>query len=566
MKRIALLSLILLATLTLSAQVINIDSIRQVFHEKISKTMKKNKIIGASVAVVSSEGILWIDNFGYENAETEKPVTEETLFGLGSVTKIFTGTSIMQLADQGKVDINAPFENYLPSFNMKGDDSGVTTKNIMTHHSGLPSDIFKGMFSNNPENYKVVVDYMNKEYLAGRPNEIRAYSNPGYTLLGHMIAEVSDMEYDQYVTQNILEPLGMYSSAFNAIDDASLTYDNKGEYQKDVLLRDLPAGGLFSSTNDMTKFLVAYMDKSEKLLKKSTYDQVLQSQHPNTPLDFSTDYALGWSMYKRPYASQIFGHTGTTLYFNAAMTFSPKADVGVIILTNSDKGGRIFNEANNIIESIAKAKWLEKEEQKDLSDLGNKKRIEVDPSELAQYEGNYVTPGAYINVYQKKKKLFMKLQGLKVELIPVAENTFVPKIILLKVLPIRLNSNRMHFENVGGYDLLTNSEEGSEKEMMAMKLAPQEITGSWKARNGEYDIKELLEGEIKFFDNFKLMEKDDLLVFSFEQVSNGQKIEMALEIISDTRAKVAGLGRYAGQSVTYENGMLRAFGIELEKK
>lgn len=565
MQRIILFILILSAKLTLSAQV-HVDSVRQVYKEKITNIMKKSKVVGASVAVVSSEGILWMDHFGFENAEEEKRVTENTLFGLGSVTKIFTGTAVMQLADQGKVDINAPFENYLTPFNMKGDATGITTKNILTHHSGLPSDIFKGMFSNQPEDYKVVVDYMNQEYLAGIPNQIRAYSNPGYTLLGHMITEVSGMEYDQYVQENVLKPLGMNSSAFNALDNASLTYDGKGEYQKDVLLRDLPAGGLFSSTNDMSKFLMAYMNKSEKLLKASTYDEILKSQNPNTPLDFSDQFALGWSMTKRPHASEIFSHTGTTLHFNAAMAFSPKADIGVIILTNSDKGGSIYREVMNIIESLAKADGLEKEETKDLNDLGNKKRIEIKPNELSQYVGNYVTPGAYITVYQKKKKLFMRLQGLKAELIPVAENTFLPKIILLKIIPIKLRDNRMHFENVGGYDLMTNTEEGSEKEMMAMKLAPQNITSAWKSRTGEYNIKELLEGEIKFFDNFKLTEKEDLLVFSFEQTSNGQKIEMALEVINEDRAKVAGLGRYAGQSVTYENGVLKAFGIEIEKK
>ncbi|KAJ1443815.1 beta-lactamase [Ochromonadaceae sp. CCMP2298] len=527
--------------------------------------MKKSKVIGASVAVVSSEGILWIDNFGFEDAEAEKNVTENTLFGLGSVTKIFTGTSVMQLSDQGKVDIDAPFGDYLRSFQMSGGNAGVTTRNIMTHHSGLPSDIFKGMFSNQPEDYKVVVDYMHQEYLAGIPNQIRAYSNPGYTLLGHMIVEVSGREYDQYVQENILNPLGMNSSAFNALDNASLTYDTKGEYQKDVLLRDLPAGGLFSSSADMTRFLQQYMSQSVDILEAETYAKVLKQQHSNAVLDFSKQYALGWTLNKNSYAGDVYSHTGTTMYFNASMAFSPKADVGVIILTNSEKGRSLFKYSDAIMEAIAKAKGLEKAEEKDLSDLGNKKRIEINPEQLGQYVGNYVTPGAYINVYQKKKKLFMRLQGLKVELIPVAENTFVPKIIILKMLPLRMNSNRMHFENVAGYDLLTNSEEGSEKEMMAMKLAPQNISSEWKFKTGEYNIKELLEGEIKFFDNFKLTEKDDLLVLSFEQTSNGQKIEMALEIINGDRAKVAGLGRYAGQSVSYENGVLKAFGIELEK-
>ena len=560
MKQNILITLLLSVNLSLHAQV-NLDSIRQVFNERITKSMKKNNVIGASVAVVSSEGLLWIDNFGFENLATEKEVTENTVFGIGSVTKVFTGTSVMQLVDQDKVDLDAPFRNYLPNFNLKGDHAGITTRNIMTHHSGLPSDIFKGMFSNKPENYKVVVDYMNQEYLAGVPNQIRAYSNSGYTLLGHMIAEVSGMEYDQYVMKHILKPLEMNSSAFNALNEASLTYDGKGKYQKDALLRDLPAGGLFSSANDMSKFLVAYMSKSEKLLKAETYNRVQKPQHPNTPLDFSDQFALGWSMAHRPYAGEIFYHTGTTLHFNAAMAFSPSADLGVIILTNSDNGGSIYREVHNIIESLSKASGLGKTEGRNITDLGNDKRLEVSPNELEQYAGVYVTPGANIQVYQKRKKLFMKMKGLRAELIPVGEDTFLPKIILLKVIPMMQKDNRMHFEKIDGYSLLTNSEVGSQKEIMAMKLTPQVIPNAWKARTGEYKVKQLLEGEIEFFTNYKLLEKDGLLIFSFEQKNNGQKIEMTLQTINDTLAKVAGLGRYAGQTVIYENGMLKAFGL-----
>jgi len=195
------------------------------------------------MAVVSSDGVLWIDNFGFSDAQTKQPVTEETLFGLGSVTKVFTATAVMQLAEQGLIELDNSLSEYLPDFQMKDNSEGVTPRNLLTHHSGLPSDIFKGMFSRQPENYKSVVDYMNEEYMAGIPNQIRAYSNPGYTLLGHMIAEVSGREYPEYIRQNILEPLEMESTRFNALEEASKTYDKKGRPQLDVNLRDIPAGG-----------------------------------------------------------------------------------------------------------------------------------------------------------------------------------------------------------------------------------------------------------------------------------------------------------------------------------
>lgn len=116
----------------------------------------------------------------------------------------------MQLAERRQIDLDISLREYLPDFQMKDNGEGVTPRNLLSHHSGSPSNIFKGIFSRQPENYKRVVRDMNKEYMAGIPNQIRAYSNPGYTLLVHMIAEVSGKEYPEYILHNILEPYPLF--------------------------------------------------------------------------------------------------------------------------------------------------------------------------------------------------------------------------------------------------------------------------------------------------------------------------------------------------------------------
>lgn len=561
---------LIILLLTTSTQLLwaqaRLDSIREVFSERIQKTMKKQKIVGASISVVSRDSILWQYNFGYSDKAAELSVASNTLFGLGSVTKVFTATCVMQLKDAEKVFLDNSLSNYLPEFKIKGPSANlVTPRNLMTHHSGLPSDIFKGMFTRKPEDYKVMVDYLKDEYMAGTPNQIRAYSNPGYTLLGHMIYNVSNMGYGEYVQRHILNPLNMNHSGLNKLSSASKTYDSKGEFVADVLLRDTPAGGLFSTADDMSKFISAYLNQSPAIMKASSFEEVMNSQHDNSPLDFENDYGLGWSISQLPHAGKLLTHTGTTLYFNAALKIAPEADLGVIILTNSEKGGWLFREAENIIEAVAAELDMPKQSIDFDDDLGSTEVIDLKKNELEPFTGIYTAPGAHIKTYLKGKKLNMKLQGLRVVMLPVSSNVFLPKIMLFGFIPIKMKKARFIFENIDGEEVLTLKEKGSPKELTATKLSSQPVNDVWRDRLGTYEIVNALEGELNFFKDFQLKEENGILILSFEQVNNGQKLSMALEIINDERARIGGLGRYAGQSLQIKQDHIKIFGFDLKK-
>ncbi|MEQ9405473.1 MAG: serine hydrolase domain-containing protein [Cyclobacteriaceae bacterium] len=564
MKKISILTLALIFTIGLKGQ--TLTDIRTDFAERIKKTMKKNDVVGAAVAVVSSDSVLWIDSFGYADKETQAKVTANTLFGLGSVTKVFTSIAVLQLQDRNVLDIDDPLNSHLKSFKIKGGHSDqVTPRNVLIHHSGLPSDIFKGMFTSKPENYKEVVNYIGDEYMAGVPGEIRAYSNSGYSLLGNMIYEATGTEYDEYVRESILKVLKMDNSEFNALESASRTYNRKGDHKEDLPLRDIPAGGLFSTANDMAKFASAYLSRSGQMLSLKSYEEMMTVQNGNVPLDFGGRYGLGWSMTTRPHVGDIFYHTGTTLYFNAAIALAPEADLGVVILTNSERGGRVYREVHSILEEVAKSYGKPEQPSKNVTDLGNKKRVEVEGGSLDQYSGIYATPGAYLNVFTKGKKLMLRIQGIKAELIPVGGNTFIPKPILLGVIPIKLNENRMYFESIAGHQVMTQIELNGTKELVAEKVELPVISEEWKKRLGNYQRTDLMDGELSFFIDFQLKEKDGLLIFSLKQSTNGQTLEMVLDIIDENRGKISGLGRYAGQSLQVENDQLKIFGFSLKK-
>ncbi|MTI40498.1 serine hydrolase domain-containing protein [Fulvivirga lutimaris] len=564
MKRILITALLIMTGYMVGAQ-FKTDQIRESLSERVLKTMKKRDIVGASIAVVSKDSVLWIDTFGFSDKESSIKVKPTTLFGLGSVTKVFTSTAVMQLADQNQLNIDEPLKTYLKDFNIKGEGSNfVTPRNVMTHHSGLPSDIFKGIFSNRPEDYKTTLQYINNEYMAGKPNEIRAYSNPGYTLLGHMIADVSGQEYNEYVQENIFKVLQMDNSGYNLVDEASKTYDGEGLYKKDVFLRDTPAGGMFSSAEEMTKFMKSYLNKSSNLLKTETYDLIATKQHQNSELNMESEFALGWSLSKRPYSGKILSHTGTTLYFNAALAMAPDAGYGVVILTNSAKGGWLFKEAFKVLEELAQEAGRTKVEIETM-DIGSKERVKLSESTLNQYVGTYATPGAYFNVKRRGKRLGMELQGLKIRLLAVGENTFIPKIMLFGFIPIRLGDTRFYFETVAGHKVMTLLEEGDPKELMAEKLERKQLSDAWKSRVGKYEVANNDPSERSLFKGFELVEEDGLMIFKMEQPDTKQKMGLVLDIIDDKRAKTAGLGRYGGQSVLYDKELLHVFGFQLKR-
>jgi hypothetical protein len=314
----------------------------------------------------------------------------------------------------------------------------------------------------------------------------------------------------------------------------------------------------------MIIFLRAYLEEDEKLFSREAYRQIFTEQHPHLPLNFGNRYALGWSMTDRPYTGTVFTHTGTMMYFNSAVAVVPELGLAAVALTNSQGGGGAFSLMMDALNDVAKLGGEEPKESRMIEAFSNGELIELPDSVTDQYVGMYAAPGAILEVFKKNDKLFSRLQGLKVRLLPVAVNEFIPKIMLLGFIPLKLSETRFTFEEVAGHRLITQSEIGSTKDLMVTWVEPYPLSSDWQNRLGEYRVVNKLDGEVDFFTDFELCEEKGLLVMKFRQGS--QDIEMALEVTDSRRAKVAGLGRYAGQSLQVREDGLLFFGLNLQKK
>ena len=266
--------------------------------------MKENDVVGLSIALVDNQRVAWTAGFGYADRANNDPASPVTLYRVGSISKLFTSTAAMQLAEQKKIDIDKPLKTYLPSFSIKSrfpDAAPITPRTIMHHHSGLPSDVIKGMFNPDPGPPTEVIGLLEDQYVAYPPNYVHSYSNSGMTLLGCMIQQVAGQPFAKHMDEAVLRPIGMRHASFVIRPDmqrlVSKGYKN-GKETPQVLLRDQPAGSLYASVMDLSRLMhMVFADGragDRQIIKPETLAEMLRPQNADIPLDFDLRIGLGW--------------------------------------------------------------------------------------------------------------------------------------------------------------------------------------------------------------------------------------------------------------------------------
>ena len=183
-----------------------------------AEQMDVNNIPGATVVVVKDGELFFTKGYGYVDLEERIPVDpNKTIFRLGSVSKLFTWTAVMQLAEQGKLDLNTDINTYLTEFNIPDTyPEPITLVHLMTHTSGFEERI-TGLTAHGPEDIEPMGEYLatNMPARVRPPGEFSSYSNYGAGLAGYIVEEVSGMPFEEYVQENIYEPLDMQHSTFH---------------------------------------------------------------------------------------------------------------------------------------------------------------------------------------------------------------------------------------------------------------------------------------------------------------------------------------------------------------
>ncbi len=533
---------------------------------QIKKDMKKYDIKGLSIAIVDEDKTIWQKGFGLADESKYIKATIKTVYRIGSISKVVTATQIMNMYKQKKIDIDVPINNYIKDFSVKSHfsyDKPITIRSLLSHHSGLPSDILAGMWVDNPVSLKALTKQIKDEYLASSPQTMYKYSNIGYSILGRVIEIVENKPFSQVMSEEFLQPLDMLNSSFKLTADIDKLYAKgyRGSKEaKRIPLRDLPAGAMLSNVEDMSKY-IKYIFSHEKNL-----NEMFKPQFNNLKLDFNHKIGLDWILggFSSPLSDSIAWHNGAGVPHQAHISLLKDKKLGVVILSNTDESSQFITELGiKSLELAYESKYAKQlPETKLPSDITG---ISIDTKTLQKYVGKYVVFGNMTDIKLRGNHLQISLWGNDLELIPVNENTFIPKATALGFISIPLLKFSLEFKKVEGKNIALLH--GLPAPFVFEKIPKYSISQAWKNRLGLY--KTNTEDENFKIDNLTLKIENKILYFNMKlkgKNSNDSSIfKLALKPISDTKAIVIGLANGEGATIDVLNDKLYYSGFIFEK-
>ncbi|SDL31133.1 CubicO group peptidase, beta-lactamase class C family [Salinimicrobium catena] len=314
-----------------------------------------------SVLVADGGEVVFSDGYGMANMEYDIPNTPETKHRLGSITKQFTAALVLQLVEEGKLELDHPISTYLPNYEGPAADV-VTIHHLLTHSSGIPSyTSFPNFFqdhSRDPSSPKEFVKTFSDSTLQFTPGEKFAYNNSGYFLLGHILEEVTGKSYEQALKERIFDPLNMNNTGYDRhetiLKNRASGYARTGDGYKNAAYLDMSlpyaAGSLYSTVEDLYKWDRA-LDANEVLSEESK-QLMFSSQIPAG----KSQYGYGWMINKMPVGDTgdsipMVAHGGGINGFNTLIVRFPKED-DLIVLLNNTGGAKLSDLAmgiNNIL-------------------------------------------------------------------------------------------------------------------------------------------------------------------------------------------------------------------------
>jgi len=335
----------------------------------IREQMKRYNVVGVSVALIDSNRIVWSQGFGYADKEKRVKATQNTIYRIGSVTKVLNSVGILKAQEQNKINIDYPIRKYLPHFAMKSPEylvDKITLKSLLAHHSGIGApDMITTNFENNPKALDCAygINVFRKLYLAYTPHTATLYSNQGTYLSSCILEKQVDENYTDYIQKNILLPLEMNHSIYDTninLDNGATPYRN-GNRIKSASFYTLGAVGLNSNVIDMGKLLIMILNdgryKTRQILKKSSIEEMLKIQNRDIKIDFDNPMALGLFV-ENHYEEPIYYHTGRSSGYLAAIAFSKRSKLGIVVLVNDDSKEAFLDKiTKNLLKAALETKY-----------------------------------------------------------------------------------------------------------------------------------------------------------------------------------------------------------------
>lgn len=326
--------------------------------EMVEALMTNYGVTGAQYTIRDGGKVVLSGGTTLDDSGNKQNIEASSMFGIGSVSKMYVTAATMMLVDDGKVDMDKPLTTYIPDFKMADERyKQITPRMLMNHSAGLYGSHYKNSMllgDNDTQNYDQLLSNLSKQRLKSEPGEYSVYANDGFQLLELLVERVSGMGYSEFLQKNVSEPLGLTSTKtpLDTFDRSQLEPIRLPGIPNALLPENaniLGTGGVYSTTEDMTLFSEVLSGKHPEMLSEASAEAMLQPEYrngvwvPDTKNAFG--YGLGWdSVDLEPFGDyNIRAATkgGDTIMYHSALITLPDDDISIAFVTSG--GSSVFN-------------------------------------------------------------------------------------------------------------------------------------------------------------------------------------------------------------------------------
>ena len=394
-------------------------ALQHTLQARLDELARKNDVVGASVFIAQGDESISAVT-GLTNVRTGVPVTPDTVFQIGSISKVYTATLVMQLVDEGLIDLDRPVADYLSGFALADSTAAaaITVRQLLSHTSGMDGDVFDE-FGRGDDCVEKYVGAMRDLVQTSEPGAFFSYCNSGFVLLGRLIEHFRGMSWDAALRQHVTGPLGLTDTVTLA-DEAILRSAAVGHLPTGedgapqvapvwFFSRALgPAGVITAPAREVAAFARMHLNDGKapdgtQVLSPSSVKLMreLQVRLPD-PYTLGDGWGLGWILYslREP---QVIGHDGSTVGQQAYMRIIPDRDLVVVLLTNGGGMGALFGDLVRPLLSELAGATLNADAQLPPSP------VDVDPT---RFLGSYERSGVRMEITQNDDgQIFLQAIG-----------------------------------------------------------------------------------------------------------------------------------------------------------
>ncbi|HBU82788.1 MAG TPA: serine hydrolase [Paenibacillus sp.] len=410
----------------------NKGSTIEVKANKIATEMVQNYgVTGLQYAIRGEGKIILSDSVGFHDKASQKPVDKDTMFGIGSVSKMVVTAATMMLVDSGKIDLDQPLTSYIKDFEMADARyTQITPRMLMNHSSGLYGTHYGNSMlfdDNDTRNHDELLLKLKSEKLKSKPGAYSVYCNDGFQLLEILVERVSGLSYSEYIAKFISNPLQLEATK-TPLD--SFDRDRLSETYWPTIETKLPienaniigTGGIYSTAEELSQFAEVLMGNRPDILSKSSAESMQNHEYRHgiwvSEERNTLNYGLGWDAVAlapfSDYGVTALSKGGDTMLYHASLITIPEHDISMAVLSSG--GSSTYNQmfASKVLLEVLEDQGIIEKIKPDQT-FSAPVKVKM-PTELTAYSGLYGTVGTTLNIDIKNSEF--KLPALQGGLIP----------------------------------------------------------------------------------------------------------------------------------------------------